>query len=154
MENGISAKGSSPAVPKDFFGEDQTGRNKRTNSYSRTEKSLWSLIVEPMPPKSFQRKRNKPLDRRELKCKCLDTRWQTFSLLNYLIAIVKKRKQELVHKATVKSRYYKSLKKEDPTLNTPDYVKEVRRKRSASIVQMLMLAFRFLSAQLMKMEIL
>lgn len=107
-----------------------------------------------MPPKSFQRKRNKPLDRRELKCKCLDTRWQTFSLLNYLIAIVKKRKQELVHKATVKSRYYKSLKKEDPTLNTPDYVKEVRRKRSASIVQMLMLAFRFLSAQLMKMEIL
>lgn len=38
--------------------------------------------------------------------------------------IARKKKQELIHKARVKSEYYKTLEKEHAD-NTPDYVKEV-----------------------------
>ncbi|CAO3685150.1 unnamed protein product [Rhizopus stolonifer] len=34
-----------------------------------------------------------------------------------------KRKQDLIHKATVKSQYYKTLNKQDD--DTPDYVKDI-----------------------------
>ncbi|ORZ17148.1 hypothetical protein BCR42DRAFT_414009 [Absidia repens] len=40
----------------------------------------------------------------------------------------KKKKQELIHKATVKSQYYKTLAKEHAVDNTPDYVKDIFEK--------------------------
>jgi hypothetical protein len=43
---------------------------------------------------------------------------------NYFKPIEQKRKYELIHKATVKSQYYKELNKEKDE-DTPDYVKEV-----------------------------
>ncbi|KAG1145774.1 hypothetical protein G6F37_005265 [Rhizopus arrhizus] len=52
-----------------------------------------------MPPKKARKPLN-PLQRKQLK-----------------------RKKELIHKATVKSQYYKALKKDDD--DTPDYVKEI-----------------------------
>ena len=39
--------------------------------------------------------------------------------------IEQKRKYELIHKATVKSQYYKELNKKEEGDETPDYVKEV-----------------------------
>jgi hypothetical protein len=41
-----------------------------------------------------------------------------------LPSVAKKKKQELIHKMSVKSQYYKSLAKEHGD-DTPDYVKQV-----------------------------
>jgi hypothetical protein len=41
------------------------------------------------------------------------------------IFTAQKIKDQLVHKAKVKKDYYKQLSKEDSSLETPDYVKEV-----------------------------
>lgn len=44
-----------------------------------------------------------------------------------------KRKYELIHKASVKSQYYKELNKDAETGDdTPDYVKEVRSRSVSS----------------------
>lgn len=42
-----------------------------------------------------------------------------------VVNVVKKKKQELVHKLAVKSKYYKELAKNDPIANAPEYVKKV-----------------------------
>ncbi|KAF7720784.1 hypothetical protein EC973_006086 [Apophysomyces ossiformis] len=63
-----------------------------------------------MPPKSSQRSHKKPL--------------------NPLQRKLQKKKHELIHKATVKGQYYKTLAKEDQDLNTPDYVKEIFGERT------------------------
>ncbi|KAG0185650.1 hypothetical protein DFQ28_009030 [Apophysomyces sp. BC1034] len=43
---------------------------------------------------------------------------------------VQKKKHDLIHKATVKGQYYKTLAKEDQDLATPDYVKEIFGERT------------------------
>ncbi|KAI9275615.1 hypothetical protein BDA99DRAFT_495963 [Phascolomyces articulosus] len=50
--------------------------------------------------------------------------------LNPLERKVRKRKHELIHKATVKKQYYKSIEKENPQDDTPDYVKEIFGERT------------------------
>lgn len=40
-------------------------------------------------------------------------------------SIVKKRKNELIHKAQVKRKYHKQIQKDNFDQDTPDYVKEV-----------------------------
>ncbi|KAI8148814.1 hypothetical protein BJV82DRAFT_505936 [Fennellomyces sp. T-0311] len=62
-----------------------------------------------MPPK-FQKKGGRPLNPLERK--------------------VKKRKHELIHKATVKKQYYKTIEKDNPQDDTPDYVKEIFGERT------------------------
>ncbi|KAL0085957.1 hypothetical protein J3Q64DRAFT_1739524 [Phycomyces blakesleeanus] len=58
-----------------------------------------------MPPNSFNKKHQKPLTSLE--------------------KLKKKKKQQLIQKATVKAQYYKTLAKEKPDLDAPDYVKEI-----------------------------
>ncbi|KAI9010918.1 hypothetical protein CLU79DRAFT_722695 [Phycomyces nitens] len=41
------------------------------------------------------------------------------------LSLEKKKKQQLIQKATVKAQYYKTLAKEKPDLDAPDYVKEI-----------------------------
>ncbi|KAI9356596.1 hypothetical protein BD770DRAFT_411139 [Pilaira anomala] len=58
-----------------------------------------------MPPKPQPKKHRKPLTPLQRK--------------------QQKRKYELIHKATVKSQYYKTLNKEKDADDTPDYVKDI-----------------------------
>lgn len=81
-----------------------------------------------MPPKPQTKKPRKPLTPLQRKRKPIDT----FALWNCGIdmlecRIEQKRKYDLIHKAQVKSQYYKELNK-DSKDDTPDYVKEVQMK--------------------------
>lgn len=53
-------------------------------------------------------------------------------MLNSLCLEIK-RKRELIHKATVKSQYYKELNQQKD--DTPDYVKEVKTKTKREKVE-------------------
>ncbi|KAI8377472.1 uncharacterized protein BYT42DRAFT_546168 [Radiomyces spectabilis] len=63
-----------------------------------------------MPPKPNSSKYKKPLTSLDRKAK--------------------KKKAELIHKATVKSQYYKTIAKEKDVLEAPDYVKEIFGERT------------------------
>ncbi|ORY94537.1 hypothetical protein BCR43DRAFT_494173 [Syncephalastrum racemosum] len=58
-----------------------------------------------MPPKTFKKRGGKPMTSHERS--------------------IKKRKDERIHKSSVKSQYYKEIAKENPADDTPDYVKEI-----------------------------
>lgn len=78
-----------------------------------------------MPPKPQTKKPRKPLTPLQRKRKTESEIMYIFMILIFKWChLEQKRKYDLIHKAQVKSQYYKELNK-DTNDETPDYVKEV-----------------------------